>query len=60
MDLAVESNDISVGYLAGVPGEMVSITAYDTGSGRTEVYRCTIGADGNSAFYFPGGTCIDA
>ena len=58
-DIVVESNGLFIGFMTGVPGELVSITAYDTGSGRTEVYSCTIGADGNSAFYFPGGTCVD-
>ena len=47
-------------YIVGVPGEMVPITAYDTGSSKAEVYDCTISATGRNIVYLPGGPCVQA
>ena len=45
-------------YIAGMAGEKVSITAYDTGSSKAEVYGCTISATGQNMLYLPGGPCL--
>ena len=55
----VQSSDVYVVSLAGVPGETVSITAFDTNSGKTDSYSCTIGPGGNSRLYFPNGSCME-
>ena len=58
INLILESSSVYATVMAGVPGEEVSVTTYNTNSGKTEVYSCTIGPGGNSALYFPGGPCF--
>lgn len=46
--------------IAGVQGEKVSITVYDTASSKAEVYACTISPTGQNTLYLPGGPCVAA
>ena len=60
VDIITSNGDIHVVYLSGVPGEVVPLTVYDTGTGTTEVHNCTIDSSGNSFFPFPHGPCVDS
>jgi hypothetical protein len=59
-ELITTDGAIHVVYLTGVPGERVTITAYDTNTGNTEVHNCTISSTGTNLLLFPNGPCYDS
>ena len=57
-NLITVGRDIHFVYLSGVPGEKVTITAYDVSTGVTEANTCTINSSGTISLMFPYGPCI--